>query len=268
MYPSLHFTLQGDGSPIVLIHGLTASLHDWDYLAPEIVSHGNQAIACDLIGHGGSPWFPSLGPMHIDTVYRVFQDWISNLNLSRPISFIGHSLGGYLAIQYAQEHPEKTQSLVLISPYYSREQLYPVNRWFYEHPALGEIALRLVPMQWLVFFMKLDKASATIPGEAKQQTAADAKRAAPTTMRLPMTMKSLEADLPKLDLPIFVLWGEDDLLLKPVMYQKMVSLLPSGEGQIVSRCGHQPHLEKIEIVNRLVLDFLHKGNNDRTSSLP
>lgn len=266
MYSTLNYTLQGDGSPIVLIHGLTASLHDWDYLAPELASNGNQAIACDLIGHGDSPWIPGTGPMHIDTVYRVFQDWISDLRLSRPISMIGHSLGSYLAIQYAQDHPEKTQSLVLISPYYSADQLFPVNRWIYEHPLLGETALRLVPQGWLVPLMKFDKASATIPSLAKQQTAADAKRAAPATFRLPMTMKSLEAELPRLDLPVLVLWGEDDLLLRPPMYQKMVSLLPSGEGQSLAGCGHQPHLEKIGLVNKLVLEYLFDGRSKNQTS--
>ena len=52
--PKVNYVQQGTGSPVILVHGLAASLHDWDALLPELASAGYAAYALDLLGHGES----------------------------------------------------------------------------------------------------------------------------------------------------------------------------------------------------------------------
>ena len=47
-----NYVKEGDGPPVILIHGLAASLHDWDDLIPELAANGYSAYAPDLLGHG------------------------------------------------------------------------------------------------------------------------------------------------------------------------------------------------------------------------
>ncbi len=44
----------GEGAPVILAHGLAASLHDWDALLPELAAHEYAGYALDLLGHGES----------------------------------------------------------------------------------------------------------------------------------------------------------------------------------------------------------------------
>ena len=43
------------GPPVVMVHGIAASLHDWDDLIPELTKNGHTSYALDLLGHGESP---------------------------------------------------------------------------------------------------------------------------------------------------------------------------------------------------------------------
>ncbi|MCC6569360.1 MAG: alpha/beta fold hydrolase, partial [Anaerolineales bacterium] len=47
-----NFVKQGSDSPVILIHGVAASLHDWDELTPELAQNGYASYALDLLGHG------------------------------------------------------------------------------------------------------------------------------------------------------------------------------------------------------------------------
>jgi len=51
----VNFVSQGKGAPVVMIHGLAASLHDWDFLLPRLTEAGYAGYALDLLGHGDSP---------------------------------------------------------------------------------------------------------------------------------------------------------------------------------------------------------------------
>ena len=71
---STNFIVKGEGPPVVLIHGLAASLHDWDCLAPELAEAGYQAFALDLLGHGDTIKPTKASDYHIKVVYRHLED--------------------------------------------------------------------------------------------------------------------------------------------------------------------------------------------------
>lgn len=259
----INFVLQGEGPPVILVHGIAASLADWEYLVPALVRNGYQTLALDLIGHGDSLKPEENSQYHSESLYLHLAAWIRNLRLSQPPILVGHSLGGFLCMKYALEQAGSVQKLVLIDPFYSPAQLSPLVRLVNRHPEWGERALRRAPI-WLINAMigwDIDTARNFSP-RRRLQVAEDYKRASPKILHIVNTVGDLSTNLSQLRCPTLVLWGERDHTLNPASFPRLVAGLPCATGHSISRCGHQPHLGKPEIVNRIVLDFLKQKGTD------
>ena len=256
-----HSVCLGNGQPVILIHGLAASLYEWTSLAPALASHGFAAYALDLLGHGESakPDDPRL--YHVESIYRHFQDWVESLSLDTPPALIGHSLGGYLSLVHAIRHPQAVRCLVLIDPFFGSSQLSPLLRQASRYPALGEKTIQVAP-QWLIrIAMSLYPGiSAYFPKETRRQVAADCKRASPHFAYITYNMPDLTDRLPEVSAPALVIWGEHDQTLRPALFPRLVQMLPNAVGSPVSATGHQPHISKPELVTRLTLEFLAQLN--------
>lgn len=99
-----------DKPTLVLLHGFLGKAEDWAQLLPNLSHHFN-CITIDLPGHGKNCY------RNFDTIEAIVQALdiqISQLTKA-PIHLLGYSLGGRLAIAYAQTFPEKILSLSLIS---------------------------------------------------------------------------------------------------------------------------------------------------------
>ena len=107
----LHYTIEGEGEPIVLLHGFLESAEMWSDFIPEL-SKTHQVICIDLLGHGKTD---CLGYVHTMeqmavAVYAVIQ----SLNIESA-HFIGHSMGGYVCLALADAHPELFIGLCLMN---------------------------------------------------------------------------------------------------------------------------------------------------------
>lgn len=252
----VNFVQAGNGQPVVLVHGIAASLHDWTNIIPDLVEEGYQAYALDLLGHGES--YKPNNPLayHVEALFEHFTKWLNELNLEPPLLLIGHSLGGYLNILYALRHPQRVRAMVLIDPFYSLKQISPILRLVGRRPHISERTMRVVP-EWLInFVLGWDPSSATnFSSEARQQIANDYKRASPYFVRITRQIPDLTPLLPQVKVPILVIWGERDLTLKPDSFKLMVERLPLSSSRSIPNCGHQPHIGKPAVVNQLVLEF-------------
>ena len=65
-----------------MIHGVAASLHDWDDLIPELAKDGYASYALDLLGHGDSPKLDSRA-YQMDWLFEHFSNWMKSLHLTR-----------------------------------------------------------------------------------------------------------------------------------------------------------------------------------------
>jgi pimeloyl-ACP methyl ester carboxylesterase len=254
----INYIQQGSsGPPVILVHGIAASLSDWEYLVPDLVQSGYRTFALDLIGHGDSLKPEDQSHYHSDSLYQHLVVWIENLHLDQPPILIGHSLGGFLCLKYALEQPDDVRQLVLIDPLYSQEQLSPLVRMANRHPFLGERALRWAPIWLIQAMIGWDVNSArNFSARKRLQVAEDYKRASPKILHIVNSVGDLSPDLSQVRSPVLVLWGERDQTLKPVSFRRLVKLLPYAVGQPVPRCGHQPHIGQPGFVNPIVLDFL------------
>ena len=101
---------EGEGQPILCVHGLTANCRCWDLIASSLVPENN-ILAMDLRGRGLSDK-PSSGyslQHHIRDIFCVLDD----LKQER-IVLMGHSLGAYISMAFAANYPERTEKLILM----------------------------------------------------------------------------------------------------------------------------------------------------------
>jgi 2-succinyl-6-hydroxy-2,4-cyclohexadiene-1-carboxylate synthase len=101
----LYYTVQGEGYPVVFIHGFLESSSMWREMLPSLP--GIKAILVDLFGHGQSLVHPA-GYDMLELSKQVYAS--VKTELDNNFSVVGHSLGGYVALEWAnsiQPHPEK-----------------------------------------------------------------------------------------------------------------------------------------------------------------
>lgn len=261
---AVNFVRQGSGVPVVMIHGVAASLHDWDDLIPELTREGYASYALDLLGHGDSPK-PKSRAYRIEWLFEHFLRWITSLRLTEPAILIGHSLGGYIALEYARRFSAWTRGLVLVNPFYSRLQLPPLLRRSYSNRNLRGVIAEKTP-QWM-FRAIVDVTSRamghsagalhSLPEHIRAQTALDYTRTAPGVYSIPSLLSDLTEYLPSISVPTLVVWGDRDQTLAPSSFPKLVEAMPRAEGRSI-RAGHVPHQSNAEEFNSAVLDFLKK----------
>jgi 2-succinyl-6-hydroxy-2,4-cyclohexadiene-1-carboxylate synthase len=262
----LHYSIHGDGEPVVLIHGFAASNNDWVYITPELTNLGYQVIAPDLVGHGNSskPIDPECYTFH--SLYEHFIDWINNFGVERKLTLIGHSLGGSIALNYSFDHPDAINKMVLIDPYYDRKQLNPILGLINHRPDLYHKALAAAP-PWLVqTAISLDvRGLLHYEVRTRQQIAEDYKRADPQIAYIPGSIPNISDRIDNVTSPTLVIWGSKDATLHTKSFPTLVDKLPTGFGESIQGAGHQPHLAKPEKFNQLVTDFLKESSSGKGS---
>ena len=259
-----NFVQQGEGAPVILIHGIAASLHDWDDLIPELTQNGYASYALDLLGHGDSPK-PDLQVYQMEWIFEHFEHWMRSLSLTEPAVLIGHSLGGYVALEYARRVSAWTRGLILVNPFYSRLQLNPLLRRTYSRRNLrGYLASKAPAWMYRAFvdigslvMGRNNGALHSLPERIRIQTALDFTRTASGVYRLPSIVSDLTSMLPQVHARTLVVWGERDQTLSPASFPDMIARLPHATGKSV-RAGHVPHQSNAVEFNRLVLEFLRE----------
>lgn len=112
----LHSRIEGEGKPLVIIHGFLGMSDNWKTLGTQFANEGFQVQALDLRNHGKS--FHSE-----DFSYEIMVEDVKKYcdyhNL-KDINIIGHSMGGKVAMQFACLYPEKVEKLIVadIGPKY------------------------------------------------------------------------------------------------------------------------------------------------------
>jgi len=246
---------------VVMIHGMAASAHDWDFLVPALRVAGYSVMTPDLLGHGDGPHPPA---PEVYTFEGVFHHLVAQIGAEvrdRPLVLVGHSLGGLLALTFAYRFLYRVRVLVLVNPFYAWEQLGLGFRVYHRHLPLAERALRHVPAVVLHGWMSLFGEAATFPSTVRRQVVADYKRASPHILRIPATIPRNTVDwLPAVRVPTLLVGGRRDRTLSPDSFTALARRLPYARLVWFEDCGHQPHLAQPERFNALVLSFLAAGS--------
>lgn len=107
----IHYYVGGDGPPVVLIHGLASRGDDWGPFLPTLTPR-HRVYAIDLLGYGSSDR-PRDAGYSIGLETDVVRGFLDSLHIARA-DVAGVSMGGWIALKLAAEHPERVRKLVLI----------------------------------------------------------------------------------------------------------------------------------------------------------
>ena len=108
---NISYTDSGKGTAIVFLHGFLENQKMWDKYIAEF-SNKYRVITIDLLGHGKTD---CLGYVHtMEDNAEVVHEVLAHLRLRKAI-FVGHSMGGYVALAFAELYPEKVKGLVLLN---------------------------------------------------------------------------------------------------------------------------------------------------------
>ena len=113
LYKNTHinFTETGKGSAVVLLHGFLENSAMWNEIA-KVLSKRNRVICIDLLGHGQTE---NLGYIHsMEDQAQMVKAVLNHLKLRKYV-FVGHSMGGYVALAFAKLFPESVKGLCLMN---------------------------------------------------------------------------------------------------------------------------------------------------------
>ncbi|WP_369407157.1 alpha/beta fold hydrolase [Seonamhaeicola sediminis] len=108
---TIFYTDHGKGSAIVLLHGFLENSNIWKPFIPQL-SKKNRVVCIDLLGHGQTE---CLGYIHsMELMAEVVETVLKHLKIRRSI-FVGHSMGGYVALAFAEKNPDNVKGLCLMN---------------------------------------------------------------------------------------------------------------------------------------------------------
>jgi pimeloyl-ACP methyl ester carboxylesterase len=110
---SLNVQAEGavDGPPVLLLHGITSSIHTWDWLMPHLVDR-YRVVRLDFRGHGES----SRTSQDYNLAQYLADALAACQSIGEPCMVVGHSLGGITAAALAQAHPDLVRAVILEDP--------------------------------------------------------------------------------------------------------------------------------------------------------
>jgi pimeloyl-ACP methyl ester carboxylesterase len=233
------FDERGDGEPLLLLHGGLATNETWAAQMPAF-SERFRVIAPERRGHGHTPDVE--GPhtyedMATDTV--GFLDEV----VGDPAHLVGWSDGGIVGLLVALARPDLVRKLVVLGTNFDVSGVVP---------EVEEQAATMAPdSPGLAMFRELYEATSPDgPGHWPVVFDKFVERMA-TQPHIPVK------DLTRVNAPTLVLVGDDDI----VSLEHTATLfraLPNSELAVVPGASHAAAMEKPELVNRLILDFLEK----------
>jgi len=123
--PDLHVTDAGEGRPVVLLHGLTAT-HRYVVMGSRALERsGHRVVAYDARGHGESPPFPPYAyPELTDDLEAV----LDGMGIERAV-LAGASMGAHTLLRFALAHPERVAGCVVITPAFHPQSPPDLDRW-------------------------------------------------------------------------------------------------------------------------------------------
>jgi pimeloyl-ACP methyl ester carboxylesterase len=240
--------IAGGGEPIVLVHGLGDRGEAWYPMIKELKRAGFHVYALDLLGYGRSPK-PGDSDYSIETQEKLVIDFIQALGLQKT-NLGGWSMGGYVALKLALDHPELVDRLVVYDAVGVRfDRKYPINVFHPESKAdLDRLVYLLEPhAKPLRDFVKRD----AMRRFAEEQWVIDRGIASMATEK-----DALDDRLSGMQVPLLLVWGNEDLLMPLSVGETMHALDPKSELDVIVGCGHLAPAGCVDRTARATIDFL------------
>jgi pimeloyl-ACP methyl ester carboxylesterase len=259
-----HYQLAGpdDGRLIVMLHGFSVPNFVWGPTFDALAQAGYRVLRFDFFGRGYSDR-PYLA-YDLDLFTHQLVDLLNGLEIETCRAVLGLSMGGVVASDFAVKHTERLEKLGLFAPAGFPLDLPKIIRLLIL-PGLGELIFSVLSekrFEQIVGNSIFDPAEVAlvIDRYSPQMRIKGFRRAILSTMRHRVAEQGVEIyqALGKItDLPVFLVWGEDDPTVPFKFSSVFRSMVPQAEFHPVAGGGHIPHYRQSEQVTPLILEFLN-----------
>lgn len=260
---AVHYRDEGprtDSVPLVLLHGTGSSLFTWDAWARSL-KENHRVIRLDL------PAFGLTGP-HPDGVYTLdfyvdfLHDFLQKVGVDRLV-LAGNSLGGEITWRYALRYPDEVQKMILIGAagYPTKSKNVPLPLVVLRLPVVREVLKKNTPEEVIRKSLHYLYADTTRVTDSLVVLYSDMTRREGNREALTDRMESIGEEgpwqqLPTIQIPTLLLWGQQDQLI-PLSYGRRFDKdLPNSTLVVVPNAGHMPMEEVPQATLLAVREFL------------
>jgi pimeloyl-ACP methyl ester carboxylesterase len=257
----------GNGPVVVLVHGIAGSSATWESVIP-LLADRFTVIAPDLLGHGESA--KPRGDYSLGAYASGIRDLLAVLDHERA-TFVGHSLGGGIAMQLAYQFPHMCERLVLVASGGLGKDVSPLLRLFSAPGSEYVLPLGLTSRLHSVAAsvgrvlgkagLRGDPFLGEIWASYTRLTDAEAQRAFVHTIRAVIDVQGQRVNASDRlylaeEVPTMIVWGDRDGVIPVEHAYAAHELMPGSRLEIVEGVGHFLPVEQPQTLERLLRDFL------------
>ena len=248
---------QGDGDPILMIHGSgpgVTAWANWRMNLPEIAKH-HRVIAPDMLGFGYTDR-PEGIEYNLDNWIKHLIDFMDALGIEKA-HVVGNSFGGSLAVNTAIKHPDRVHRMVLMGAAGVEFELTDALDFGWGYTPSIENMKKLLDLFAYNRELVTDELAEMRYNASMRpgfQESYAAMFPAPR-QRWITALAADEAELKKLPHQTMMIHGREDLILPYSNALKFFELLPNSQVHLFSKCGHWTQIEQAARFNRLVSEF-------------
>ena len=249
-YQKVKFIEEGQGEPLVLLHGLFGALSNFRYLI-EYFKHQYKVVV---------PILPLFELDLLHTSVGGLAKYVHKFLESRDyknIHLLGNSLGGHVALVYILKHPERVKSLILTGS----SGLFE-NGMGDTYPKRGDY--EYIRKKAEVTFYDPKMATKEMVDEIFSITNNRLKVIKIIALAKSAIRNNLGEELNNIKQPTLLIWGNNDIITPPFVGREFQRLIQNSELHFIDKCGHAPMMEVPEEFNVILHKFLKKLNEPAT----
>ena len=255
----LHYTEEGSGYPVLMIHGFGGSVRNFAKMADNLKGQF-RVIRIDLPGFGLSD-FPDMGdkPDYIG-MYRDYLTFMFDTLHLDSVYVMGNSMGGGIAWMAAADHPDKVKKLVLLNSAGYDVANVAGKLTMFKFKSVGHVFDRGMPM-----FMSEGGLEKCYGDKSKVDPAVWAlnnhftNREGNIQNMLALARSQQFPDsniITKVQCPTLIVWGKEDAIIPVAHAEKFHRDIKNSRVIIYDPCGHVPMLERSEDLTKDFLQFV------------
>lgn len=244
------FIEEGNGEPLVLLHGLFGAL-------------SNFAPLIEYFRHHYKVVVPMLPLLEMDILHtsvgglaKFVHRFLEARNLE-GVHLLGNSLGGHVGLVHVLKHPERIKTVILTGS----SGLFE-NGMGDSYPKRGD--REYIRKKTELTFYDPAMATEELVDEVYNITNNRLKVIKIIALAKSAIRNNLGEELNQIKQPTLLVWGKNDTITPPFVATEFNKLIPNSELHFVDRCGHAPMMEVPDEFNAILHKFLKKQNEPAT----
>jgi pimeloyl-ACP methyl ester carboxylesterase len=263
-YETRALELEGDGPPLLLLHGFADSADTWRLVLERLGRIDRRALAVDMPGFGTATPLRD-GELVIPQLTEFARAAVAHVAPRGGAVVCGNSLGGVVSILLAQEPELRLRGIAPVAPagldmarWVGIIERDPIVRTVLAAPVIPGFALRRA-VEEVYKRLAFRHPGRVEPGVSS--AFASHFRDRPTAARILGTGRRLlpelrdPFDLDRISCPVLLIWGDQDVLVFQTGAERVIDVVDDARLELIEDCGHCPQLECPDRLTRMLVDF-------------